>query len=292
MRSRFRLELDVVLDTGAVPDVIEAARRQYSNGVASTVEEPEGFRALSAEDFIREIEDALMELAQRNPLLANANVEVDRVACRAAETSPESGPGTGSWSESSAAEGAGDSEDPLDLDKQEGDLEVFETGFYLCRWPNGEFSLVKADTRKDAVVQLDEWAGAEPAWLAPMETCMVDFRLNDRGAIELAEFGEETGESIWEKCYPELSRVLSGDDVSEHLGGKRNRKAANRLRRAVEHERKRLWNVQGVPTAVKTALGRDLQECLGTVGPVADRYVEAVANEILLTKNGEKGKPN
>lgn len=156
MRSRFRLELDVVFDTDAVPDVIEAARRQCSKGAVSTVEEPEGFRFLSAEDFIREIEDALMELAQRNPLLANANVEVDRVACRAAETSPESGPGTGSWSESSAAEGAGDSEDPLDLNKQEGDLEVFETGFYLCRWPNGEFSLVKADTRKDAVVQLDE----------------------------------------------------------------------------------------------------------------------------------------
>jgi hypothetical protein len=65
-----------------------------------------------------------------------------------------------------------------------------------------------------------------------------------------------------------------------------------RLWRAVEHERERLLNVQGVPTAAKTALGRDQQECLGTVGPVADRYVEAVANEILLTKNGEKGRPN
>jgi hypothetical protein len=292
MRSKFRLELDIVLDTDAVPNVSEAARRQCSREALSTMDDPAGLRALSAEDFIRELEDVLLELAGRNPLLANAKVEVERVACMVAETSPESGPRTGSWFESSVAEGAGDSEDPLDRSAQEGALEEFETGFYLCRWPNGEFSLVKADTRKDAVVQLDEWAGAEPAWLAPMETCMVDFRLNDRGAIELAEFGEETGEFIWAMCYPALSAVLSGDDVSEHLGGKRNRKAANRLRRAVEHERKRLWNVQGAPTTAKTALGRNLQECLGSVGPVADRYVEAVANEILLTKSGEKGKPN
>ena len=121
---------------------------------------------------------------------------------------------------------------------------------------------------------------------------MVDFHLNDRGEIELAEFGEETGEFIWEKCYPELDEVLSSEDVVKHLSGKRNREAASKLRRAVEHERKRLWNAQGVPSPAKTALGRDLQKRLGTVGPVADRYVEVVANEVLRTKKSEKGKPN
>ena len=176
--------------------------------------------------------------------------------------------------------------------KREADLEEFETGLYLCRWPNGEFSLVKADDRKDAVVQLDEWAGAEPAWLVPLETCMVDFRLNDRGEIELGEFGEETGEFIWEKCYPELDQVLSSEDVLKHRSGKRNREAANKIRRAVEHERKRLWHAQKEGTPAKTAIGRELQKRLGTVGPVADRYVEFAANQILRTKGGEKGKPN
>ncbi|MCZ2077718.1 MAG: hypothetical protein LC130_22265 [Bryobacterales bacterium] len=144
----------------------------------------------------------------------------------------------GGGSGRSEAVGLGASEDPLDHDEAEDDLEEFETGLYLCRWPNGEFSLVKADDRKDAVVQLDEWAGAEPAWLVPVDTCMADFRLNDRGEIELAEFGEVTAEFIWEKCYPELDEVLSSEDVLKHLSGKRNRKAANKLRRAVEHERR------------------------------------------------------
>jgi hypothetical protein len=293
MRSKFRLELDIVLDTDAVPDVIEAARRQYAaEGAVATVAENGAERTLSAEEFIGEIEDALMELSERNPLLANTNLEVERVVCRAAGTSPEPGPRGRGESERSEADGGGDSEDPLDHDEPEDDLEEFETGLYLCRWPNGEFSLVKADDRQDAVVQLDEWAGAEPAWLVPVDTCMVDFRLNDRGEIELAEFGEETGEFIWEKCYHELDEVLSSEDVLKHLSGKPNRKAANKLRRAVEHEGKRLWNAQGVPTPAKTALGRDLQKRLGTVGPVADRYVEFVADQILRTKKGEKSKPN
>jgi hypothetical protein len=152
--------------------------------------------------------------------------------------------------------------------------------------------LVKADDRKDAVVQLDEWAGAEAAWLVPLETCMVDFRLNDRGEIELGEFGEETGEFIWDKCYPELDQVLSSEDVFKHRSGKHNREAANKIRRAVEHERKRLWHAQKEGTSAKTAIGRELQKRLGTVGPVADRYVEVAADQILRTKGEEKGKPN
>jgi hypothetical protein len=90
MRSKFRLELDIVLDTDAVPGVIAAARRQYTaEGAVATVDKPEGVHALSAEEFIDEIEDALMELSERNPLLGNAKVEVERVACRAADTSAE-----------------------------------------------------------------------------------------------------------------------------------------------------------------------------------------------------------
>lgn len=267
------------------------ARRQYeAEGAVATVDEHQGSRALSADEFIGEIEDALMELSERNPLLANANVEVERVVCKSA-TVPEPGLIAGAESERPETEASDEQEDPLDAETED-DLEEFETGLYLCRWPNGEFSLVKADDRKDAVVQLDEWAGAEPAWLVPVDKCMVDFRLNDRGEIELAEFGEETGGFIWEKCYPELDEVLSSDNVLKHLSGKRNREAANKLRRAVEHERSRLWNAQGVPTPAKTALGRDLQKRLGTVGPVADRYVEVVANWILRTKKGEKGNPN
>jgi hypothetical protein len=67
---------------------------------------------------------------------------------------------------------------------------------YLCRWPNGEFSIVKAANKREAIIELDEWAGAQASWLVPLETFMVDFRLDDSGQIELNSFGEETGDFI------------------------------------------------------------------------------------------------
>ena len=293
MHSKFRLELDVVFDTDMAPSVIQTARQHYAaEGAVDTVDDNGAARTLSAYEFIEEIEDALMELAQRNPLLTNANVEVERVACRSAAAAPEPGPFSAAEPQSSEASTRGEHENVPDASETEADLDEFESGLYLCRWPNGEFSLVKADDRKDAVVQLDEWAGAEPAWLVPLETCMIDFRLNDRGEIELGEFGEETGEFIWEKCYPELDQVLSSEDVLNHRSGKRNREAANKVRTAVEHERKRLWHAQKEGTPAKTAIGRELQKRLGTVGPVADQYVEFAADQILRTKGGERGKPN
>lgn len=293
MRSKFRLVLDVVLDTDMAANVIQAARQHHETEVALDTGGDKGTpRTLSADEFIRGIEEALMELAQRNPLLTTANVEIERAACRCVATSPEPGPSAVTEPEGAEARARGEHEGPLDTGETEADLEEFETGLYLCRWPNGEFSLVKADDRRDAVVQLDEWAGAEPAWLVALETCMVDFRLNDRGEIELGEFGEETGEFIWEKCYPELDQVLSSEDVVKHRSGKRNRDAANKIRRAVEHERKRLWHAQKEGTPAKTVIGRELQKRLGTVGPVADRYVECAADQILRTKGGERGKPN
>ena len=291
MRSKFRLVLDVVLDTDMAANVIQAARQHYeAEGAAETVDENGAALTLSSDEFIDEIEDALMELAQHNPLLTNANVEIERVACKS--DAPEPGPFSVAEHARSESSAGGDRENLPEASETEADLDEFETGLYLCRWPNGEFSLVKADDRKDAAVQLDEWAGAEPAWLVPLERCMVDFRLNDRGEIELGEFGEETCDFIREKCYPELDQVLSSEDVLKHRSGKRNREAANKIRRAVEQERKRLWHAQKEGAPAKTAVGRELQKRLGTVGVVSDRYVEFAADQILRTKGGERGKPN
>ena len=52
---------------------------------------------------------------------------------------------------------------------------------YLCRWPNGEFSIVNAKTKDDAIELLDEWGNAEQASLTRMTDCMFDFRLSDDG---------------------------------------------------------------------------------------------------------------
>jgi hypothetical protein len=61
---------------------------------------------------------------------------------------------------------------------------------YVCRWPNGEFSIVKARTKTDAIEMLDEWENAEQALLSRMPDCLFDFRLDDNGQIELADIGE------------------------------------------------------------------------------------------------------
>ena len=68
MRSKFRLELDVVIDLEAAPSVIEAARQHYAaEGAVATVDQHAADRPLSAEEFIDEIEAALMELSEHNP---------------------------------------------------------------------------------------------------------------------------------------------------------------------------------------------------------------------------------
>jgi hypothetical protein len=82
MRSKFKLEIDVVMDTDAAPRVIEVARQCYLGAGATTVDNQGTARAIPAEEFIDGIEDALMELLERNPLLVNANVEVEGVLCR------------------------------------------------------------------------------------------------------------------------------------------------------------------------------------------------------------------
>jgi hypothetical protein len=48
-----------------------------------------------------------------------------------------------------------------------------------------------------------------------METFMADFSLDDLGAIEFKEFGEETNVFIRKHCYPELEAVLSSNAVMD-----------------------------------------------------------------------------
>ena len=69
-------------------------------------------------------------------------------------------------------------------------------------------------------------------------------------------------------------------------------RAAEIIKTAVEHERKRLCAAPRNGTPAKTEIGRELEKRLGTVGVVADHYVEIAAREILRTKAGEKGKPS
>jgi hypothetical protein len=291
MLLKYRLEMDVIIDLDSETSVIELARQHYQREGGVTAPDRHGKqRGGRAEKFIEGIDQALLELLEHHPLLPEAGIEIERLSCRPMASLPETartgvGLSDASIQSDLSAEGAADTD-------QDEELDDFESGLYLCRWPNGEFSVVKADSRREAIIELDEWAGAEPAWLVPIDQCMIDFRLNDQAEIELLQFGEETADFIWEQCYPALRALLSSDDAVRSGVGERTTSAVEIIKTAVEHERKRLWTASLNGTPAKTELGRELEKRLGTVGVVADHYVEIAANEILRGKTGEKGKPS
>jgi hypothetical protein len=207
-----------------------------------------------------------MDLIEGNPFFEQAGIVVDSVSCRR-----EDGP-------------------PIEPDEPEialeDELDEEDSGVYVCRWPNGDFSIVMAGSKREAIIALDEWDAADPSWLTPMDECLVDFRLNNRGAIELAQFGYETANFVWEKCYPVLDEVRT-----RHLGD-RSRTATQEIKRAVTHERNRLRGNRPPALSATTEVGRELQRRLGAAGPVADHYVEQFATNLLKSSVGNKGKPS
>jgi hypothetical protein len=228
-----------------------------------------------------------MHLVELNSTLDELDVHAYQVSCSEEddETNGEDLPQDAMEDESeykTVSESEAEADDELD---ERGE------GLYLCRWPNGEFSVVKAESKRDALVQLDEWAGAEPSWLVQLGTFMADFRLDNSGDIEFNQFGEETNGFIREHCYPELEAVLASDAVTS-LSGDYSAAEKEVIKKAVEHERKRLWDSQREGAPAKTELGKRLQKTMGTTGAVADAYVKFAGERILESDAGEGGKPN
>ncbi|MBI4874008.1 MAG: hypothetical protein HY822_05170 [Acidobacteria bacterium] len=285
MRKKFKLEIEVEVGESDVAKLIDSARSCYErNGGATEHPEGESPRDIPPEEAIQSAEDALLELVLANPLLESAGADVVGLSCSLSECDAENG-AVLEPNFDPAPESQSD-------DDQDSDLDEFQPGAYLCRWPNGEFSVVLAETKRDALVALDEWGAAHPSSLTPMETCMLDFGLTDLGEIELRQIGEATADIIWETCYPELREVLLQDGVLPGDGGEYSEEAKEIVRAAVEHERQRLWDNQPDGPSAETEIGRELQQQLGAAGPVADLYVEDIARRLLGSKLGEGGKPN
>ena len=162
---------------------------------------------------------------------------------------------------------------------------------YLCRWPNGEFSIVNAKTKSDAIELLDEWGNAEQAFLTRMADCMFDFRLDDDGHIELADIGESTRDYIMETSYPELNQAFATAEWDE-TGLGHSAKGQEQIRKAVELERTRLWDSQPPVKEAETGLGREIQKRMGAASVVVNRIVQQVARKRLKSKEGEGRKPN
>jgi len=287
MRKTIKLEVEVTLDESLEERVIAAARK-HLDGLGQTAvpeDESENLEKVPAEELIPDAAAAIMELIGANDLLEEVGVELTAVSsCEAPkeEFRPHEICETGLQEVASVGDQSPGS--------REVNLDEFETGVYLCRWPNGDFSLVAANTRSEALVHLDEWDAAHPSQLFPLESCMVDFRLNDQGEIELKQFGEDTEELIWEISYPKLHAHLLS--VMPMDGGEHSAKAKESIRQAVQHERERLWRNQPAHPQAETEVGKTLQKQLRTTGPVADYHVQEMANRILRSKDDKAGRPN
>lgn len=162
---------------------------------------------------------------------------------------------------------------------------------YICRWPNGEFSIVNAKTKSDAIELLDEWGNAEQASLTRMPECMLDFRLDDDGQIELASIGESTHDCIMQACYSELDKAFATAEFDE-TGLGYSTKGHEQIRKAVALERARLMDRPTRGKEAETALGREIQKQTGAASVVIDRILRAAATKRLRSKEGEGKKPN
>lgn len=271
------LTLTVTIDDANHPAVIDLARRLYSEAGGASEMDDDGIETpIPAERFIATVDDALMEILEHHPTFESAGIEIRSMSGEAAVVEEESEAGTDTEAADSLA--------------GEDDLDDFAPGTYLCRWPNGEFSVVEADSKRDAIVALDEWAGAHPRQVGLMDRFMADFKLTDEGEIILNQFGEATREEIWDTCYPTLRDSLSSSEVIDD-GGNIKPGATEVVRRAVEHERKRLWENQPEDEP-KTELGKRLAKTMGTSAVVADHYVEEIGRELLEHDDDEQRKPN
>lgn len=149
---------------------------------------------------------------------------------------------------------------------------------YICRWPNGDFSIVNAESIDDAIVLLDEWGDAEEAELTEMSDCMFDFRLDDEGEFELAAVGDATFDSIMETCYPELDKARP--DAERDSEGDYTLRGREQVRAAVEAERNRLKG-SAVPREAETELGREIQKQTGAPSVLVNRMVRDAAKKRL-----------
>jgi hypothetical protein len=153
---------------------------------------------------------------------------------------------------------------------------------YLCRWENGDFSVIQARNKEHAVEMLDEVANAEGLLLYAITDFMAHFRLTDEGVVELEGFGEEFGDHVRKRVHPVLGEL----DVSLYDAAPEDKA---RIKAAVDLERSRLK--AGPAPEPDTELGKQLQAQMNLPSSVINRYTHATAREV-LRKIKPKGKPN
>jgi hypothetical protein len=157
-----------------------------------------------------------------------------------------------------------------------------EMALYLCRWENGDFSVVQAKNKEHALEMLDEVANAEGLPLYAITDFMVHFRLTDEGIVELEEFGERFGNHVSERVHPILGEL----DVSPYDAAPEDKA---RIKAAVQLERDR---VKAAPVPEPdTELGKEIKSQTDLPTSLINRHIRTEARQV-LRKIKPKGKPN
>jgi hypothetical protein len=161
---------------------------------------------------------------------------------------------------------------------------------FLCRWFNGDCSVVWARDKEDAIVELDQVANPEGCPITQVRTFQVHLVLTDRGELALEGFGDGTREEIVSFAYPRLDQTLQdaygdgGYDSYESLPP--DRRAA--ITHAVEQERSRIDfdETQTETTEPQTEIGRDVKSQTDMPTVLIDRMVRQVATKKLRKFKG------
>ena len=147
---------------------------------------------------------------------------------------------------------------------------------FLCRWPNGDCSIVLARNQTDAIEQLDDVANAEDCPTLTLSETQVHFTLSDDGQLVFEALGDETEQTIVEFCYPVLRDALAaGTDVGQ----------------AVQIERTRGQEQRPEPEVPATEQGRRTKADFDMPTTLVNRLVSTAAKRRLRSFK-PRGKPS
>ena len=164
---------------------------------------------------------------------------------------------------------------------------------FLCRWPNGDCSVVWARDKQEAVFELDQVGNAEVCPITRLPFFQVHFVLTEQGKLALEGFGEGTEDELFSFAYPLLRKTLMdvyGDgehDRYETLPPARRALVA----KAIETERNRVEPDPGRIKPPQTELGREIKKHMDAPSALIDRIVSTVAAQ-KLQRFKRKGKPH
>jgi hypothetical protein len=120
---------------------------------------------------------------------------------------------------------------------------------YLCRWPNGDFSVAVAKDEEEAIDMLDEAGSAEKSMLIECSNFQVHFKLAESvqksdmdeplPPLQLENFGESIAYLLMDSVYPIYSKANKEIEANPRFTPEERLK---RMNEAIAAEKKSIWD--------------------------------------------------